>query len=180
MEKTEGLNMILVRSATLADAPVLGKIHYSSWMETYTGLIDSKFLQSRSPSQSADKFLKDGLRNFLVAEVDGEIVGYSAYGPCRDQDLEETGEIYALYILKKAQKLGVGKRLLEFAVRLMGDKNQFSLWVLETNQNAIQFYQHCGFIPDGKMKIQRVEETLLKEIRMVRKKPVFSRTRRMS
>lgn len=172
--------MILVRSATLADAPILGKIHYSSWIETYTGLIDSKLLQSRSANQSAERFIQEGLRNFLVAEVDGEIVGFAAYGSSRDEDSEGTGEIQALYILKKAQKLGVGKRLLEFAIRLMGDKNQISLWVLDSNQNAIQFYQHCGFIPDGKMKIQQVEDVLLKEIRMVRKKPVMSKSRRTS
>jgi len=163
------MTVILIRSASVADAEILGEIHYSAWMETYTGLMDERYLQTRSKKASVEMFKKNGTGNFLVAELDGEVLGFAGYGTSRDEDLEDSGEIFALYVLKKGQNKGVGKRLLEFAIRLMGDKSQISLWVLDSNQNAIQFYQHCGFIHDGKTKVQRHEDTLLKEIRMIKK-----------
>lgn len=160
--------MILIRSATVADAPAIGHVHHLAWIETYTGLVDDEFLKSRSEENSAERFQKEGCRDVLVAELDGEIVGFAKYGPSRDEDLPETGEIYALYVLKKGQGKGIGRRLLEFALRIQTDRRSFSLWVLDSNEKAIKFYQHLGFSQDGTKKMQKAGDSYLHEIRMVK------------
>lgn len=160
--------MIFIRSATIADAPAIGHVHHLSWMETYQGLIDEEYLKTRSEENSVETFEKEGCKDLLVAEWDGEIVGFVKFGASRDEDLPEPGEIQALYVLKKAQNKGIGRRLLEFAMRIQTDRRSFLLWVLAANEEAIQFYQHLGFSPDGTKKTHRAGDTFLQEIRMVR------------
>ncbi|HOW38697.1 MAG TPA: GNAT family N-acetyltransferase, partial [Bacillota bacterium] len=73
--------MLLIRSATVADAQALGHVHHVAWQETYRGLMDNGYLQSRTEEKSVEMFLKSGCSNTLVVESDGSIVGFAAYGP---------------------------------------------------------------------------------------------------
>ena len=51
---------LTIRPATLADAADLGMIHYQSWLQTYTGLIDQNFLnQLLLSAVSSDSRWKD-------------------------------------------------------------------------------------------------------------------------
>jgi len=43
-----------------------------------------------------------------------------------------------------------------------------SLWVLDSNQPAILFYEHLGFVSDGKTK-EQVLGDVVTEIRMIKK-----------
>lgn len=160
--------MLLIRSATVADAQALGHVHHVAWQETYCGLMDPVYLQSRTEEKSVEMFLKSDCSNTLVAESDGSIVGFAAYGSSRDEDLREAGEVYGLYLLKGHQRKGYGRRLLEFALRVMPGYPCYSLWVLETNLQAIRFYRREGFVTDGATKTQRAGEGFIREIRMVK------------
>ena len=160
--------MIMIRSATVADAPAIGHVHHLSWMETYQGLIDEEYLKTRSEEHSVERFQNEGCKDILVAELDGEIVGFAKFGVSRDEDLPEAGEIQALYLLEKGQKKGIGRRLLEFAMRIQTDRRVFFLWVMESNDKAIRFYQHLGFSFDGSKKTHRAGDNFVQEIRMVK------------
>jgi GNAT superfamily N-acetyltransferase len=160
--------MLFIRSATVADAKALGHVHDTAWKDTVRGLVDSSYLQSRTEEKSVEMFQKSQCQNTLVAECDGMIVGYATYGPSRDEDLREAGEIYALYLLKGHQRKGYGHRLLEFALRVMPDYPCYSLWVQEGNLNAIRFYLREGFVTDGATKTQRVGDGYLRELRMIK------------
>lgn len=72
-----------------------------------------------------------------VAEDGGRLLGFVAWsGP----------DLHALYVLPDAAGRGVGSRLLTEAA------GATSLWVLEDNHAARDFYERRGWAPDGTAK----------------------------
>ena len=131
---------LLIRPMVPEDADAKAYVHYTSCLETYTGLMDPEFLAA----STLDKYHAIALRflaTTLVAELDGRIVGFGCWTP--------DGEISALYILQEAQGYGIGRRLLEAMLERLSDCEQVRLEVLEGNDRAIGFYEHMGFRLDG-------------------------------
>ncbi len=158
---------IIIRKAGISDAEEKGFVHYHSWNETYTGLIDQSFLDSRSLEKCIES-ARNHPENNYVAVVDDHIVGFSCYLKARDEDLKDAGEIMAIYILKDYYGLGIGKKLMAVCYKELSQYNKIILWVLKTNKNAIDFYEHIGFVQDGKEKEVKINEGVkLVEIRMV-------------
>ena len=146
---------LTIRPATLADAADLGIIHYQSWLQTYTGLIDQNFLNQLSAQRSQQRFEVEGCKQFLIALVDGSPAGFCRYCKSRDPDANSlTGEIQAIYLLKEYQQQGIGRALMLYAfdeLKKLG-MNKVTLWALESNTTAHCFYIKMGFIPDGARK----------------------------
>ncbi|KFZ26544.1 MAG: Mycothiol acetyltransferase [Candidatus Izimaplasma bacterium HR2] len=158
---------VVIRKATITDAEGKGYVHYHSWNETYTGLIDQEYLDSRSLKKCIES-AKNYPQNTYVAIVDNKVIGFSCYLKARDEDLKDAGEINAIYILKDYYGLGIGKRLMDVCYNELSEYSMISLWVLKSNKHAIDFYEHLGFAKDGKEKeIKISEKTKLNEIRMV-------------
>lgn len=136
--------MIVIRDMRPEDADAKGYVHWKTWQETYTGLMDEEYLTS----QTLDKCQTIARRwpeNTLLAEMDDKIVGFSCYG----KDNTGTGEVFAIYLLKEAQGHGVGRKLMDATLRQLEDCSSVILWVLEGNDHAIGFYEHYGFRMDG-------------------------------
>ena len=149
---------VMIRSMELADADAKGYVHWKSCLETYQGLLDPIYFE-RSPLEVYQDIARAHPENTLVAELDGKIVGFSTW--------KASGEIYGLYVLQEAQKLGIGRRLLEAMMQPLSEAPEIWLMVLEGNDNAIGFYEHFGFRLDGyreKNKYSAVRPSL----RMVR------------
>lgn len=162
---------VIIRKALPQDAQGIGYVHYHAWLETYTGLIDSEYLKTLSVQRSTKIFESTECRDVFVAVEDGKIVGFCGYCKARDEDLpDDCGEIYGIYILKAYQKGGAGRKLLDSALSELesnGFKNAV-LWVLDTNKNAIDFYEHSGFVFDGAEK-EEILVTSIREKRYVKK-----------
>lgn len=140
-----------LRKAIPADAPECGRVHYTAWVETYTGIASESFWERSSAERSAEAWQRwlDGGLEAVVAEEDGVIVGHAFtrdarenYGhpPVRDQELA------TLYVLRSHHGTGIGQALLD-AVLPPGTPAQ--LWASERNPRAIRFYERNGFTPDG-------------------------------
>ncbi len=142
---------LVIRVATADDAPGKGYVHYRSWIETYTGIFDSKVMDHLSLERSV-AIARDHPENTYVALYDGVIVGFSCYLEARDDDLHDAGEVMALYVLKSQQGLGIGKALMKNALTALKGYDTIVIWVLESNLQAIGFYRHIGFSTDGKSK----------------------------
>ena len=107
--------------------------------------------------------LDDGL-SVWVALVDDEIVGHAHARISDEPDAVRPLELASLYLLRRAQGIGLGRRLLWTAI---GDA-PCQLWVLEGNERAITFYRGAGFEADGARKeVAPAFEGAL-ELRMVR------------
>ncbi len=157
--------MLTIREMLPEDAEATGYVHYTSWLESYSGLVDSDFLSRTSPERSREMTLCCWDRT-LVAQLDGEIVGFCCYG------MNQSGrpEIFGLYLLKKAQGLGIGRNLLDAAVQKLPPEGPVYLWVLEGNSHAIGFYEQYCFRLNG-IRQEITLGTPNAELRMILERP---------
>ena len=135
---------LTIRDMRPEDADEKGYIHYKTWQETYTGLIDEAYVNS----QTLDKCRTMAHRwpkNTLLADLDGKIVGFSCYGT----DDSGAGEVIAIYLLKEVQGRGLGRKLMDATLDCLTSCSSVFLWVLKGNDQAIGFYEHYGFRFDG-------------------------------
>ena len=132
------------------DDEIRGKafVHYTAWQEAYRGIVDQRYLDAMTPEKcllAAQKW-RD---NILVALDGGRVVGFAGYGACRDGDLIDAGEVFALYTLSEYFGKGVGKALMDAALTALC-RPTVAVWVLCGNARAIAFYSKYGFRADGK------------------------------
>lgn len=153
-----------IREMCPEDADGKGYVHWKSWQETYPGLVDAGYL-SRLTLEKCQNSAHRWPDNTLIAELNGKIVGFACYGNSQERDMPGCGEVYAIYVLKEAQGLGLGRKLMDAAVERLTQFNTVFLWVLKGNEPAIGFYSHYGFHFDGTEK-EIVIGTPTTELRM--------------
>lgn len=139
-----------IRKMTFSFAEDFGRVIYTAWGETYKGLMPDSILEGRSLERWVQK-TKENPENKYIAFADGKAVGIVGFLPqARDFVTDnESGEIVALYVLKEYQKQGIGKALMNKALKdISSDK--VTLFVLKGNENALEFYKHMGFELTGK------------------------------
>ena len=158
-----------IRPATPDDADALGRLHMACWREAYGDLLSAEFFEGATPESSAERWavtiprLAGGGGVALLAEEDGELVGFASSGPGRGEDPPRELELYAIYVRASAYGSGLGQRLLDAAI---GDRPA-SLWVLERNPRARALYERNGFAHDGTTELLPRFENLV-ELRLVR------------
>jgi phosphoribosylanthranilate isomerase len=139
---------VVYRAATLADVDALGVVHVQAWREAYAGLIPGEVLDGLDPRQRAAMWhgIVDGRGGVHLALLGGAIVGFGSAGPQSDASLAFSSEIGALYVLRAAQRRGVGRQLMAMMARDLLDRGHASasLWVLEANAPARRFYEALG------------------------------------
>ena len=153
------MSIFLIRNATADDADGKGYVHFQSWIETYTGVFPDDIISNLSLERCV-KLAREYPENTYVAIKNNMIIGFSCYVEYRDSDLEDTGEIMAVYILNDYQGLGIGKRLMNACYKELSNFSKLSLWVLRSNKKAVAFYKKQGFNADGKSKLLHGKEVI--------------------
>jgi GNAT superfamily N-acetyltransferase len=161
----------MIRKAILEDVEQLTNVHVLSWQSAYRGLIPNEALDNidyQARNEMWSKTVRESPSETLVAVVDTKVVGFANFGPYRDQSEDlKVGEIRAIYLLQEFWNKGIGTQLLEHTTEaLRNEYESIVLWVLDTNQNAIRFYEHHGFVQDGIEKEESVWNAIVHEIRM--------------
>lgn len=141
--------MITVRRATAEDAVAIATVHIAAWKESYRGIVPDEFLKNLSVERRTAQWLnslsdvENQYHRACVAELHGQVVGFSNYGFSTDS--EYRGELFAIYILRSAQKRGIGRMLVAEAVKGLVDLDVHSMlvWVLKENP-ARGFYEWLG------------------------------------
>ena len=137
-----------IRSMRPEDMDGKSYVHWKSWQETYRGLVDADYL-SRLTLEKCQQITRRWPDNLIVAELDSRIVGFAGYGPCRTPDAANCGEVFAIYILKEAQGLGIGRKLMDAAMAHLTEYDTIVIQVLKGNSQAFGFYEHYGFRYEG-------------------------------
>ncbi len=142
-----------IRRADLHDAEAMTRVHAASWRTTYRGVVEEGFfdeffdrgLDDRIASRKSHLQRHDAI-TWVAVTPDNHVVGYLHAGPNRGPEFPEyLVELYAIYLLKGWQKLGVGRSLvmaLAEAVAASAD-HRVLVWVLENNP-ARDFYERLG------------------------------------
>ena len=147
-----------LRHATEADAATLGQVHVQAWREAYAGIIPDAVLAALNPAQRAAMWRAGLARGMVVhlAERHGPLVGFAAGRSQSDTSLPYSGEIAAIYVLRCAQRFGIGRALMAAVARdlLARGHSGATLWVLDTNSPARRFYEVLG----GTVVASREEE----------------------
>jgi ribosomal protein S18 acetylase RimI-like enzyme len=146
--------MVTVRPATAADAPAMGRLVVRAWQAAYRGLMPDAYLDGlRAEDRAAywdGALRREDLRGVvLVAERDGEVVGFAAAGPSPDP--EGAGELFAINVDPAHWGTGAGRALLEAAQDELARLGfaETVLWVLPANARARRFYERAGWVSDG-------------------------------
>jgi ribosomal protein S18 acetylase RimI-like enzyme len=146
--------VVVIRQATLDDAPAIGRVRATTWRATYRGIVPDPFLDAIDPVRWGERQQEwmlnapDGHID-LVAEADEQVVGWAAGGPNRDGNAGG-GELYAIYILPGQQRRSIGLRLTRAVARHLHSRGFRSMivWVLADNLPARRFYEALGGKPD--------------------------------
>ena len=141
--------MLPIRVATPEDAPAIAHVHVASWRTTYAGLMPDTYLAALDEGERITQWQHWLTLDVvvLVAELDGEIVGFAGAGPIRESLGGYDAELYTLYLLDHAQRQGIGTRLLTAlagALRARGFESMLA-WVLAGN-NSRDFYERTGAV----------------------------------
>jgi len=141
--------MALIRTATQEDAPSIARVQIETWKTTYRGIVPDGYLADLDAEQRTIRWrehLKSAER-ILLAERRGEVVGFISGGPIRELLDAYDAEVYAIYLLLNAQRMGIGTALLiELARRFVEDGfRRMAVWVLEANA-AVRFYERPGAV----------------------------------
>lgn len=126
-----------------------GYVHYKSWHETYTGLVDAGYMAGVTLETCIEKAHR-WLDNILVAKDGDRVIGFVGFGACGDEALPGYGEVFAFYVLKEYHGQRAGYALMNAAMERLSNYQKIAVWVLEGNERAIRFYERYGFRFDGK------------------------------
>ncbi|MGX1851880.1 N-acetyltransferase family protein [Streptomyces sp. NPDC055299] len=172
---------------TAADVDAVSAVRVRGWQHAYRGLMPQAYLDAMSVAADAGRRRAwFGRRTTevsdLVAERDGEVIGWASVGPARDPDIapgaEElpaprptAGELLALYVAPDLIGTGVGRALLAAGTadaRAKGFDTLY-LWVVRGNTLARRFYERAGFVPDGAEESHEVGGRSVPELRYRRR-----------
>ena len=149
---------ILVREAVEADVEGIARVHVQGWRESYKDFLSPEALAGLSVEERMRMWQgifaePDPRAKTLVAETDdGEIVGFARGGPIRAENadhLDAETEIFAIYLLDRVKRQGIGRRLMTGILDHLRQQNFRStgLWVLKDNLSARRFYEALSGTP---------------------------------
>jgi ribosomal protein S18 acetylase RimI-like enzyme len=135
--------VIEVRSAELGDVEAVREIGVRTWPVAYGGLASEEFIVDGLAQWWSPEAVERGIRNgiTLVAAEGEQLIGMVGLG--------REGEFWVmwkLYVLPGHQGKGVGKALLDAAIKALPEgTTELLLDVLIANEKAIRFYESHGF-----------------------------------
>lgn len=165
-----------IRPMTLADCERVAAIRIGGWQSAYKGLIPQPYLDALDVTQDAERrraYLTQAGDSVvdLVAERDGQVVGWACHGPYRDGEVRtEDAELYAIYVDPGRYGDGIGQALLQESLRscTAAGHTRVLLWVLKDNARARRFYERAGFRADGAEEPFEVDGVAVPEVRYAR------------
>ncbi|MER2261090.1 MAG: GNAT family N-acetyltransferase [Psychrobacillus sp.] len=111
-------------------------------------MVPEEFLNNLSFERRADYWfsvIPDG-GVYVAEDENNQIVGFASGGKERSGDYSNyNGEIYAIYILKEYQGIGIGKLLIDSIVKELTNQGVFTMLVLVLEDNPSRhFYEKLG------------------------------------
>ncbi|MBT8358710.1 MAG: GNAT family N-acetyltransferase [Deltaproteobacteria bacterium] len=131
-----------IRSATQSDHQALADIHIESWKDSYSDVLPQEFLAGQIDLALVKHWNEIDMQNediILVAE-EKSLIGFVAVW-CRPLPFIDNLHVRPSHRSKK-----IGSKLMKAVAKELihnGHKTAY-LWVFESNEKAIQFYERLG------------------------------------
>ena len=136
----------------------IAKIFLDCLQIQYKDILPDEIRQSFTLSSSIDLWKKgfDTVppMQMLGAFVDGQLTGFTKFGP--DSSNPEIGYLASLYVSPHFGRRGIGKTLLENALKQLSRYKVTQLWVFATNEPAINLYETYKFRETGVQQMESV------------------------
>lgn len=148
-----------VREYRYEDIPDIAKIHVKTWQSTYKDILPETYLNELSEGLEEKikyhqkQYGKNKMNHTIVVEKDNQVCGFMIYGPRRHESHDDqAAEIYALYILKSYQHMGLGHDLMAYAVDdlIKKDYTDLRIWALKDNQYRHFYEKLSGVVKEEK------------------------------
>lgn len=165
---------VTVRRAAAADVRAVAEVYTASWKAGYAGHFPADYLDALDVARAEARFAESiggGGDQVWAAVRAEEIVGVTRFGPCRDTDHADWGEVYIVYVHPAAWGTGAGRALLATARRELAARGytHAQLWLLDGNERAERFYAADGWVHDGATKVDNRLGFAIPEVRLVRR-----------
>ena len=147
--------MMKITHAAPEDAPAIARVHVRSWQAAYENILPAAYLATLTTEKREAMWresISRGSPQLLVARDDDGIVGFVAFGTCRDENAAaDRAEVWAIYVAPSHWSQGVGTQLCRQARERLVEQGycSVSLWVLTDNTRALRFYAGVGFVADA-------------------------------
>lgn len=154
---------MIIRPADIDDAKAIATIHVRSWQQAYAEILPTEGLANLSIDDRTaywSQILQDEERQLqvLLAEDDGEIVGFASWGPDTEPDADpDIPTLYSIYVRPESAGKGYGSELLQATEVEMIASGAVAarLWVMVENTAARKFYDRYGWKPEPESEQER-------------------------
>jgi ribosomal protein S18 acetylase RimI-like enzyme len=137
-------------SPNVDDAETIAGLHVTCWREAYAGIVPDELIVSVDMADRTTRWrgylAQSGSATFL-AEAAGEAAGFIRAGQIAEPLAEGAdGHIFALYILARHHRRGIGRALMGLTARAWLERGgrALSVGVLTANHGARAFYEALG------------------------------------
>ena len=153
-DEAQSSPQLVVRAATVADAPAIAAIgsvgfpavHNDIVGPTFSAAVVEQTYSIAALTECITRCGKDDDAEFLVAEDDGEVLGYLHY----DCDGAEP-ELHRIYVDLERKRAGIGSALMRELHARLRPGSSYVLLVVEENTDARAFYERHGLIVERRL-----------------------------
>ena len=141
-----------IRPVTEADLPPLADLATRTWLDAFGDSVSADEAAAEAEDTRSEEYFRAALRTdtILVAEADGQLVGYVKFGEVEIAEVDAEpgdGGLHRVYVETAQHGRGIGRELVHAALshpRLQAAPRVY-LQVWEENRTAVGLYESLGF-----------------------------------
>lgn len=138
--------MLTVQKASTADIPLIRKLTFEIWPQTYSSIISKEqidyMLEMMYSTAVLQKQMDEEGCTFIIVYDDKEPVAFASYNETKPQ----LWKLNKIYILSSQQGKGTGKFIINYIVDEIKNKHAKALQLKVNRENkAKNFYERLGF-----------------------------------
>jgi diamine N-acetyltransferase len=141
-----------IRPARASDVPALSELAKRTWSDAFGDSVGAEDEAAELEETRSEPYFHEALeRDTILVAVSGEaLVGYVQFGDVHISDVDSRPgdqELHRVYVDTALQGLGVGRRLMDAALRhpRLAEAGRIVLQVWERNPRAVGLYESLGF-----------------------------------
>jgi ribosomal protein S18 acetylase RimI-like enzyme len=151
---------VRIRPVAEADLPGLADLAKRSWLDAFGDSVSGDDAAAEAEDTRSEEYFRKALRTdtILVAEADGQLVGYVKFGGVEIPEVDAApgdAGLHRVYVETALHGRGIGRELMQAALshpRLQAAHRVY-LQVWEENRTAVGLYESLGFRAVGTTRV---------------------------